>query len=104
MENKPQLNTSLMPQLIIAVLFVVGFIGVLWMTFGGDITLTDTNEKLAHVLIGILSSILLQIMNFFFSSSAGSKEKSAQAAAIRMERNRFAQEVRERAEKNKKVE
>ena len=37
--------------------------------------MTDTQEKIAMIMIGILSAGMGQIMNFLFGSSAGSKSK-----------------------------
>ena len=66
------------PQLIISALYIVAFCAVLWAVFMGELTFSDTQEKLANLLVGILSAGLMQIMNFWFGSSSGSKDKTAQ--------------------------
>lgn len=70
-------KTTLRPQAILATVFVVGFVAVLYAVFGGgDVALSDDLLKVGMYLLGILSAGLNQIMNFFFGSSAGSKQKT----------------------------
>jgi len=66
---------SLMPQLYFGTLYMLGFLGVLYTVFVTDLQMSDTQEKIAMILIGILSSGMMQIMGFLFGSSAGSKAK-----------------------------
>ena len=76
-------STTLFPQMIIAGLYVVGFIIVLWAVFTGKVALTTGQKEIAMYLLGILSAGLLQIMNFFYGSSSGSKEKTAKMAVAK---------------------
>ncbi len=71
-------KTSLTPQLVIASVFVLGFVIVLYAVFSGDIQMTPDQKDIAMFLLGILSAGIIQIMNFFFGSSSGSKEKTSQ--------------------------
>ena len=71
------INTTLIPQAIISSIFITGFIAVLYALFSGTIELSGSVRDIAGILLGILSSGIAQIMNFFFGSSAGSKEKTA---------------------------
>lgn len=71
-------KTTLKPQAILATVFVVGFIAVLYAVFSGEVTISDDLLKVGMYLLGILSAGITQIMNFFFGSSVGSKEKTAQ--------------------------
>ena len=68
-----------LPQLIIAVLFVAIFGGCVYFAFTLEaISIwSETQENIAIYLLGILSAVLVQIANYFFGSSAGSKEKTA---------------------------
>ena len=70
------INTTLMPQAIISCVFIVGFIVVLYAVFTGAVELKGSMLNMANILIGILSAGIMQIMNFFFGSSSGSKEKT----------------------------
>ena len=67
----------MVPQLIIAIIFCLVFAGTVFFTFTSDINMwTETQEKVAMVLLGILSAGLMTILNYFFSSSLGSKIKT----------------------------
>lgn len=70
------LNMSLLPQLIIAVIFISGFILLARSVFVGEIELSPEQREIAIYVLGIFSAGILQIMNFFFGSSAGSKMKT----------------------------
>ena len=70
------INTTLLPQAIISGIFISGFILILYTVFTGEIDLDGTMKDAALLLLGILSAGITQIMNFFFGSSSGSKEKT----------------------------
>lgn len=70
-------STTLLPQSILAAVFVVGFVAVMYAVFTGRVTLDGPTQQAAFILLGILSAGITQILNFFFGSSAGSKEKTA---------------------------
>jgi len=65
------------PQMWLSILFISGFIGILYVVFIGEIDLDGTMKDAAVMLLGILSAGVTQIMNFWFGSSSGSKEKTA---------------------------
>jgi len=69
--------TRLGPQLYFGSFYMLGFMGVLYIVFVESVVMTDTQEKIAMILVGALMSGVGQIMNFLFGSSAGSKEKTA---------------------------
>ena len=73
--------TTVKPQVILACIYVTGFMAVLYVVFAGTIEMDATQKEMANYLLGILSYGLAQIMNFFFGSSAGSKEKTAHLGA-----------------------
>ena len=70
------IKTTLVPQIVLAAIYVVGFMGVLYIVFSGNLTLTSDQKDIAMYLLGILSAGLLQMMNFFFGSSSGSQAKN----------------------------
>lgn len=70
------MKTHLGPQLYFGTFYMIAFLGVLYFVFVSDFSMTDTQEKIAMIMVGILSGGLGQIMNFLFGSSAGSKAKS----------------------------
>lgn len=69
------------PQIALAVIFVCGFVYVLGVIFQGG-TIDPEMREIATYVLGILSAGLVQIMNYFFGSSAGSKAKTDQMAGI----------------------
>jgi len=74
-------KSMLVPSL--AILIVSAFIGVVIATLGG---FAVVDSVLAGTLIGYLSAKAEQVVNFYFGSSAGSKEKTdllAKAEAIK---------------------
>lgn len=75
-------HTSLKPQVVIASVFIIGFITVLYIVFAGKADLSPESTQMANILLGILSAGIMQIMNFFFGSSAGSKVKDAIQAKL----------------------
>ena len=68
--------TKLGPQLYFGTFYMIAFMGVLYSVFSNEFTMTDTQEKIAMILIGLMGAGMGQIMNFLFGSSAGSKEKT----------------------------
>ena len=81
------INTSLLPQIILASIYVSGFMGVLYIVFSGSLSLTSDQKDIAMYLLGILSAGLLQIMNFFFGSSSGSKQKTRLMGSLPLRSN-----------------
>ena len=68
-------KSMLVPSL--AILIVSAFIGVVIATLGG---FAVVDSVLAGTLIGYLSAKAEQVVNFYFGSSAGSKEKTGYLA------------------------
>ena len=74
-------QTTLRPQIILASIYVLAFAGILFIVFAGHVQLEGSQADMANVLLGMLSFGLAQIMNFFFGSSSGSKEKTLKLGA-----------------------
>ncbi len=68
--------TSLTPQVILAAVFITGFVAILWAVFSGQAQLDEPTRQIATILLGILAAGVTQILNFFFGSSSGSKQKT----------------------------
>lgn len=73
---------GLIPQTILSAIFVCGFVAVLYLMFGGTAAVADAMMQPAMLLLGILSAGITQIMNFWFGSSSGSKEKTSELAKL----------------------
>ena len=71
-------ETSLLPQIILASIYNCGFILIIYAVFFSELNLVGTQKDIALFLLGILSTGLVQVNNFFFGSSSGSKEKTIQ--------------------------
>jgi hypothetical protein len=72
------------PQIIMSSLYSAGYFAVLWAFMGGFLEVQDAHTSMFNGLLGVLSAAQIQIINFWFGSSAGSKSKSdAMAAAAR---------------------
>jgi hypothetical protein len=72
-ETKPR--SIFWPQLTIGILFILIFGGSLYVVFVMQVLLDDVLERIAFILIGVLSTNVTTIINYFFGSSAGSKTK-----------------------------
>ena len=68
-------QTTLAPQMLISTIFVLAFSIILYTVFTGVIELSEQQKIITTYLLGILSAGMIQIMNFWFGSSSGSKEK-----------------------------
>ncbi len=73
-------KVNMLPHIVISGIYVVAFAIVLYLVFTATIDMTQMQERVMMYLLGILSAGLLQIMNFWFGSSSGSKQKDAKLA------------------------
>lgn len=69
-------KTGIWPQVTLSLIYVGGFVGILYLLFMSSLELSDMQWNAAMYLLGILSAGLGQIMNFWFGSSSGSKDKT----------------------------
>ena len=69
------INTTLVPQMIISTIFVLTFALIMYTVFNTTLDMTETQKAMTNILLGILSAGIIQVMNFWFGSSSGSKEK-----------------------------
>jgi len=69
------IKTTLLPQMIISVIFITAFAVILYTAFTGLAEMAEQQKTIVNILLGILSAGVVQVMNFWFGSSSGSKEK-----------------------------
>ena len=69
---------GVLPQVILSAIYTVGYFWMMVELVSGTIKIAEGTENLVLPLIGIMSAAQIQIMNFWFGSSAGSKSKDAQ--------------------------
>ena len=67
----------------LTVLFVVLFSLLLYLIFSGEEVVHSSMRDIANFLLGTLTGILIQQMNFWFGSSEGSKRKSLQMGVLK---------------------
>ena len=75
-------RTSVRPQVILATIYVGGFVAILFVLFSGEIEIPQSMRDPAMLVLGALIAGNEQIRNFFFGSSSGSKEKNASIERI----------------------
>lgn len=75
--RKFALNTSILPQVILSVIYTAGYFYLIYGLGSGSITIPANVEQPFNILLGIMTAAQAQIMNFWFGSSSGSKEKTS---------------------------
>lgn len=76
-------KTGIQPQVVLATIYVLGFVLLLVALFSGQIEIADSMREPAMILLGALIAGNEQIRNFFFGSSSSSKEKSKTIATLK---------------------
>jgi hypothetical protein len=74
--RKFSMDTSILPQVILSIVYTVGYFSLMYGLFKGTLTIPDNIHDLAVSLIGIMTLAQGQILNFWFGSSSGSKQKT----------------------------
>lgn len=73
-------KVNMKPQVILSVLYTVGYIVVLWVFMSGEVSIAVGIKSEFNMVLGVLTAAQIQIMNFWFGSSAGSKQKTHNTA------------------------
>jgi len=74
--RKLAVDTSILPQVTLSVIYTVGYFMLMFELIGGGITVSPEMSAPFNILLGIMTAAQAQIMNFWFGSSSGSKEKT----------------------------
>jgi hypothetical protein len=69
-------ETGTTPQLLLTALFLAIYAGLVAAFFTLDFELNDWQRGQMGILIGVVTSAVVQIINFWFGSSKGSKDKN----------------------------
>lgn len=77
------IQTSILPQVALSVLFVLGYFVILSLFFAQELRI-PMNEAFM-VMLGVLTAGVPQVMAFWLGSSAGSKTKTDALAALTKE-------------------
>lgn len=70
------------PQIIISIAYSCGYFGVMAAFITGHFHVPEEFASMFNGLLGVLSAAQIQIVNFWFGSSAGSKAKTDAMAVI----------------------
>lgn len=65
-----------LPQVVLSVVYTAGYLLVMYLFMTGRSQVPLDYKVMFGGLLGVLSTAQIQIMNFWFGSSAGSKEKT----------------------------
>ena len=68
------------PQIIMSIAYSLGYFCVLAAFMGGYLEVQQAHTSMFNGLLGVLSAAQIQIINFWFGSSAGSKQKTNEMA------------------------
>lgn len=69
------------PQVILSVIYTAGYFWMLYLLISGDWQPPANSEELVAGLVGVLTAGTIKIMDFWFGSSVGSKQKTQVMAA-----------------------
>ncbi len=69
-------EVGISPQVVLSVVYTTGYFGVLFMFMTGQLEVPEHYSSMFSGLLGVLSAAQVQIMNFWFGSSSGSKRKT----------------------------
>ncbi len=71
-------KTGIWPQVLLTVLFTGGYFWLMSLFFTSDLFegLDDWAKGQVGILIGVMTTVVIQQMNFWFGSSKGSKDKT----------------------------
>lgn len=69
------------PQALMSGIYTVGYFGVLAAFMSGNLHVDAEYSSMFNGLLGVLSAAQIQVVNFWFGSSAGSKSKTDAMAA-----------------------
>lgn len=73
--------TSIWPQIVLSVVYDVAFCLIAYTLFTEEMKFSTSQQNIVMYVMGILSAALVQVNNFWFGSSSGSKEKTAKLQA-----------------------
>jgi hypothetical protein len=69
-------GTTIWPQVTLSGMYTLGYFWLLFALASGDIVIPPDMSVMFSTLIGIMTAAQTQIMNFWFGSSSGSKDKT----------------------------
>lgn len=74
-------KVNMWPQIGLSILFIAGYFTLLSVILSGDIVIPENLRDTSSILLGVLTTSIPMIMQFWFGSSSGSKEKNLKLGA-----------------------
>lgn len=68
------------PHILLSAIYTSGYFWLLWLFCTGQVHVSDSQTALFASIVGVLTAAQIQIMNFWFGSSSGSKVKDVHLA------------------------
>jgi hypothetical protein len=68
-------KVNMKPQVILSTLYTVGFFAMLFLFMTGQIAVITELKSEFNIVLGVMTAAQVKIMDFWFGSSSGSKEK-----------------------------
>lgn len=69
-------KVNMLPQMVLSAIYSIGYFTLLYQFTTGEIVVPLQNKDLLLPLLGVMTAAQVQIMNFWFGSSAGSTLKN----------------------------
>lgn len=79
--RKLAMSQGTKPQIVMSLVYSASYFVVLYLFISGRVQVMDGLKELVGTLLGVLTTLQVQISNFWFGSSAGSKHKTDALAA-----------------------
>ncbi|WP_227369833.1 hypothetical protein [Halomonas sp. M20] len=71
-------SVNIWPQILLSSVFGVGYFCVLYIFMSKNVTVDDSLRDAFNIILGVLTAAINSILQFWFGSSLGSKEKTRQ--------------------------
>ncbi len=68
---------GLWPQMVLSVVYIAGYFGLIYLLLFGDVEIKQSVKEMSSILIGIMTTAIPMILQFWFGSSHGSKSKDS---------------------------
>ena len=68
-------RVNIWPQITLSVLFIGGYLALIFMIFSGQFALNDSIRDMANILLGVLTSGIPMILRFWFGGSPNDDEQ-----------------------------
>lgn len=69
-------KVNIWPQIVLSTIYILGYFVVLYTVLTQQFDIPQNMEALVNVLIGVMTAAVPTILQFWFGSSVGSKEKT----------------------------